>query len=69
MRFAGKVAFGLFTVALLGFGNLARADDIDDVLGDAATSSTTASGSTSTTTGIEKPTFSVISRATAIAIE
>ncbi|CAZ84531.1 unnamed protein product [Tuber melanosporum] len=55
MRFNTKVAFGLFSVALLGFGNLAFADEIDDALGDAATSSATSS---STTAAIDKPTFS-----------
>jgi calnexin len=53
MRFTRNVAFGLFSVALMG---MTRADDIDDILGDAASTST--STSTSTTAAIEKPTFS-----------
>lgn len=61
MRFARNVAFGLFSVALMGFGNFAVADELDDVFGDAAgSSSTTTSTVTSTSTiAIEKPTFSV----------
>lgn len=57
MRFARNVAFGLFSVALVGFGNFAVADEFDDVLGDAASSSTSTVATTSTV-AIVKPTFS-----------
>lgn len=56
MRFDTKVALGLFSVALMGFGNVAFADEIDDALGDTATSS---ADSSSTTPVINKPIFSV----------
>ncbi|PWW74455.1 Calreticulin-domain-containing protein [Tuber magnatum] len=56
MRFDSKVAFGLFSVALVGFGNVAFADEIDDALGDAATPS--AASSSTATVAIDKPTFS-----------
>jgi calnexin len=58
MRFDAAVAYGLFSVALMGFGNVAFADELDDVLGDAATKSV-ASSSTATTSAIDKPTFTV----------
>jgi hypothetical protein len=57
MRFARNVAFGLFSIALMGFGNV-FADEIDDVLEEPASSSTTTT-STSTTASIAKPTFTV----------
>lgn len=56
MRFNTKVALGLLSVALVGFGNVAFADEIDDALGDTATSS---ADSSSATPAINKPTFSV----------
>jgi hypothetical protein len=59
MRFARNVAFGLFTVALVGFGNMVHADEIDDVLGDAAAASPSTSSSSTSSASIEKPTFSV----------
>jgi len=55
MRFNTKVALGLLSVALMGFGNVAFADEIDDALGDTATSS---ADSSSVTPVINKPTFS-----------
>lgn len=59
MRFARNVAFGLFSIALMGFGNTVFADDIDDALGDDPTPSS--STSSSSTVAIEKPTFTVSS--------
>ena len=58
MRFARNVAFGLFSIALMGFGNTVFADEIDDALGDDPTPS---SSSSSSTVAIEKPTFTVSS--------
>jgi calnexin len=51
MRFDATVAFGLFSVALLGLGNVAFADELDDL--DAAPSPSTPA--------IEKPIFTVSS--------
>ncbi|KAI5810651.1 calnexin [Pyronema omphalodes] len=50
MRFTRNVAFGLFTVAVMGFGNVA-ADELDDLSKDAAAPAATS------TSAIEKPTF------------
>lgn len=52
MRFTRNVAFGLFTVAVMGFGNVA-ADELDDLSKDAAAPAATS------TSAIEKPTFTV----------
>lgn len=57
MRFDARVAYGLMSVALVGFGGV-MADDIDDVLGDHAASPASAAEPSST---ISKPTFTVSS--------
>lgn len=57
MRFDARVAYGLMTVALMGFGGV-MADDIDDILGDATPASTELSS-----TAITKPSFTVSSSA------
>lgn len=54
MRFDATVAFGLFSVALLGMGNVAFADELDDLDATTATPS-------SSTIAIERPTFTVSS--------
>jgi calnexin len=53
MRFTRNVAFGLFTVAVMGFGNVV-ADELDDLSKDAA-----APAAASASSVIEKPTFTV----------
>lgn len=55
MRFSNSVYSSLFTIALLGFGG-AKADDLDDKLGDAVSSASSVVSS-----AISKPTFSVSS--------
>ena len=54
MRFSRNVAFGLFSVALMGLGSPVFADEIDDALGNDA-----AAASASTTAVSDKPTFTV----------
>lgn len=55
MRFSTNVAFGLFSVALMGFNHVV-ADELDDKLGDAAK----VEGEAATSTAIiDKPTFTV----------
>jgi calnexin len=56
MRFDARVAYGLMTVALMGFGGVI-ADEIEDVLGDAAASPLPSSS----TVAIAKPSFTPIS--------
>ncbi|KAL7274700.1 hypothetical protein RUND412_002372 [Rhizina undulata] len=53
MRFESRVALGLFSVALVGFNGVA-ADDIDDILGDASSSISSAAPSS---TAVAKPNF------------
>lgn len=54
MRFDARVAYGLMSVALMGFGGV-MADDIDDALGDAA--SVVSSEAAAATSAIAKPAF------------
>lgn len=61
MRFDARVAYGLLSVALVGFGGV-MADEIDDVLGDSAASPASAAEPSSTTVAISKPAFTVSSR-------
>lgn len=55
MRFDACVAYGLMSVALMGFGGV-MADDIDDILGDAAAAPSSPDATAST---INKPNFTV----------
>lgn len=56
MRFSPNVAFGLFSVALMGF---VRADELDDKLGDAAKVAEEVISSATPSAVVEKPTFTV----------
>lgn len=58
MRFDARVAYGLMSVALVGFSGV-MADDIDDILGDSAASPASAAESSSTPIAISKPSFTV----------
>lgn len=58
MRFDARVAYGLMSVALMGFGGV-MADDIDDALGDAA--SVVSSEAAAAISAIAKPAFTVSS--------
>lgn len=58
MRFSTNVAFGLFSVALLGFNNVV-ADELDEKLGDAAKVAEESTSTSTSAASIEKPTFTV----------
>lgn len=58
MRFDARVAYGLMSVALVGFGGV-MADDIDDILGDSAASPASVAEPSSTTVAISRPAFTV----------
>lgn len=59
MRFNARVAVGLFAIAFVGFGGSVLADELEDVVAEAASSSSSTTASASTTVAIEKPTFTV----------
>lgn len=61
MRFDARVAYGLMSVALMGFSGV-MADELEDLLGDAAASPASPSPSSSTI-AIAKPSFTVSSSA------
>lgn len=58
MRFDARVAYGLMSVALVGFSGV-MADEIDDILGDSAASPASVAEPSSTTVAILKPSFTV----------